>query len=1419
MAIDLGSAKGTIEIDASGVERGIAQAQKSLGRLGAGMTLAIGTALAAVGKSALDTARHFEDSMAVMSVAVDPVTLGVKSTSEAMDILSKASLRLGSDTQLVGVSATSAADAITGLYKAGLSTGEIFGDLQGYMAGTAEAGGALRASIDLAAASELTVAQTSDLAATALATFGGDLTTAAERSDFVNKAMNNFVQTADASLASVQDLADAFTNIGATAAGMGVPLADVNTALGILSSRGIAGADAGTAIKSMLTNMMTAPKAAKALDRLGVSLYDVNGQMRPLADIIADLETAMAGMTDEQRTQTVVALASSYGQKALNALLAEGATGWANMETAIAGAATIQETAAARANTLSGAVEMLKSAWQSISIQMAMAKFPALTELIKSIAELVTNHGPALLRILSLVFGALAGLMIVIKVASAIKTLAIVWGAVTAAVGSSAGAISGIVALLGGPVTLVVAAVVAAVALLATAWAKDWGGIREKTAAAIAAIKKVIQAGLDFIRAIWARYGEGITAVWQRVWGAVSAYLRTTWANIRSVLKIVTAIFRGDWEEVGVQLRQIWERSWAIIVNVVRTIGEEIIPALDALARKIYEWWQSIDWAELGRKILEGIGKGLNSNASLSSSAYASGQRAREQFLAGWDRGEAVTADDIVSPEALRDTEQNVKEAAKDVARSAALADRAMLGYADAVTAVGDASVIAADGIDASSIALRLQRYNFKLEPLDKYADGMARLTDIAAGNKAAVENAAAAVERYASAFSSVQADYTTELPRADKPLVTPEQTVSVVTQISGPTAEQTELATRYQAELEKLHETYIELTGGVGTFGMEQDKLDAKINETAGEIAHYEGLLANIPPAVNDVSTSQQGLTVNVDAVRQGIYDQLVEMQAAPEIIAAYAAATGIMSAAQAEAVLQAAAVKVKIDELAQSIANGMPIDQALADLDAFISKIETGVNPAAATLATEVPARVTEMKDAMSAEALAAGGAVTANIATGINDNLSEATTAATDAADAVAAAVREAHGIESPSHVFADIGAQDIAGFVAGVEDAQGDAVSAMETVAQAAVDAWDETIDAADGIGVAIMDGVIAGVESRRGALIAKMQEIARAAYQAAMAELDAHSPSRVFMQMGAAIIEGVIAGLDATQDALYAKLLDIASKLSSIGQDAFGRQTDALEARLGDSTDRLTEALNGLRGAFGNTAIDNLLDMNPKDRAYYLRTLRGESAAGNMLVREQLEAAVRLADERNGLEQEYIRQQQELAALERQRSQLDFLKQQADLLDLIRENGLSANILEGLTLGLDANMSDVIAAMTEAVRQLIERANDELQIASPSGVFRQMGTRVMDGLAEGLGKTREVEARMRAALGRLQMLGAADVSRLQQRLQSELGQSIRVDARGLGLNQNVVVYGGVHVPPGSGKPADPLRELYFANLAY
>lgn len=264
--------------------RGIEIVTEALYRMGE-------AAVAALAQS-VGLAADFEEQIALLTVAT-------KDSNVTMADWHDVAIQIGADTALVGVSATTAAEGIMILSKAGLSTNETFGDMQGYMAGTTELSGALRASIDLAAASELEFADAAELATIVLSTWGSTLETEAERAEFVNQAMNNIVQSADASTASVGDLAAAYQNIGPVAASFGVTVEQVNAMLGILSTRGIRGSEAGTALKSMFTNLNRPTDAVKdSLRALNVELFDGEGNMRAWPDILADLEQALFGVSE-----------------------------------------------------------------------------------------------------------------------------------------------------------------------------------------------------------------------------------------------------------------------------------------------------------------------------------------------------------------------------------------------------------------------------------------------------------------------------------------------------------------------------------------------------------------------------------------------------------------------------------------------------------------------------------------------------------------------------------------------------------------------------------------------------------------------------------------------------------------------------------------------------------------------------------------------------------------------------------------------------------------------------------------------------------------------------------------------------------------------------------------------------------------
>ncbi len=413
MAVQLGSAYGKVELDAKGVKTGVVQAQDALSGLEKSMNdtfkFTMGN-LAAQGIGMLiggmrdlysetkTLTTGFESQMAIMGTAVDPATA-------SLDTLHDAALAIGGDLDLVGVDASQAAVAMTDMFKSGMSVNDVFGDMQGYMAGTTELGGALRGSVDLQAASALDLAQAASLVNSTLDTYGLATSEASRVTD-------NFVKTADASKAEVTDLAAAHQNAAIVMASFGYSLEDTNTALALMSQQALKGSEAGTSLRSMLNNMLRpTEKVSAAWNELGVALYDNEGQLRRLPDIINDMIPALQGITEERRNELVYILAGSDGQRALNILLGQGTTGWTEMEQAIAGASSAQEIAAARINTLQGAEEALAGALDTLKVQVGEQFIPVWTEMAKGTANFAGEIGPRVVEVAGGIANALVTVM------------------------------------------------------------------------------------------------------------------------------------------------------------------------------------------------------------------------------------------------------------------------------------------------------------------------------------------------------------------------------------------------------------------------------------------------------------------------------------------------------------------------------------------------------------------------------------------------------------------------------------------------------------------------------------------------------------------------------------------------------------------------------------------------------------------------------------------------------------------------------------------------------------------------------------------------------------------------------------------------------------------------------------------------
>ncbi len=197
-----------------------------------------------------------------LGVAVTGVSFAADSVKKAMDFESQMktvqALTGATDEQtkamqqlaleqgaLTKYSALEAAQGIEELLKAGMSTAQV------------QAGG-LNAALNLATAGGLGLAEAAEVMSTALNSFKKDGLTAAQAADIL-------AGTANASATDVHDLRYSLAAVGSVADGVGMSFKDANTALGLFANNGLKGADAGTSLKTMLSNLVPATDKAYGL--------------------------------------------------------------------------------------------------------------------------------------------------------------------------------------------------------------------------------------------------------------------------------------------------------------------------------------------------------------------------------------------------------------------------------------------------------------------------------------------------------------------------------------------------------------------------------------------------------------------------------------------------------------------------------------------------------------------------------------------------------------------------------------------------------------------------------------------------------------------------------------------------------------------------------------------------------------------------------------------------------------------------------------------------------------------------------------------------------------------------------------------------------------------------------------------------
>ena len=558
------NAVGRVKGGLSGLGQQVGGTLESIGggMQSAGMKIGLGIApLAAFGYKSIDVATQFDSAMVEISARTGLV-------GDDLLRIEDYALAMGAATVF---SAQESADAFLQLITSGQSVEEAIATLPFVM--------------DAAAASGAGLGYTADLLTDIMAAYGLSVTDAQAVTDAL-------AQAAGASSADMQSLGQGFANVGPIAKNYGMDVEQTAATLALLSENGIKGAEAGTALKSMLMNMTRPTEDVQAAwAELGLSFYDAEGSARPLGTVLDELGARLAdgSFTMEQQNEIMKTLGGSYGATALAAL-----TSGMSIDEMIAlmnDQATASEVAEKRMDTFAGAMDGLKGAVETLQIK-AFRPFMnnTLRPLAQQAAKMINLVGdwaaehPGLVRAVGLL---VVGL-------SALSAALIVGGGLVSFIGVGIGALLSPIGL-----------VVAAVAALGLAFKTNFLGFGDFVRDLGAGLKNLFG---DLKDAFDEKGLEGVLGVlWDKIkTGAIDA---VTWVEDSIVTPIVDAVKGINWDEVPGQIEDILDKLASGAATVGDWIDSEIVtPIVDEL--------KLVDWAGVGSTLLDLLDKLLGVTAA-----------------------------------------------------------------------------------------------------------------------------------------------------------------------------------------------------------------------------------------------------------------------------------------------------------------------------------------------------------------------------------------------------------------------------------------------------------------------------------------------------------------------------------------------------------------------------------------------------------------------------------------------------------------------------------------------------------------------------------------------------------------------------------------------------------------------------------
>jgi len=200
--------------------------------------------------------------------------------------------------------------------------------------------------------------------------------------------------------ASVEQFSVALTTkSGAALRALNKDMEEGVAVLAAFADQGIKGELAGTQLSIVLRDLTTKAIKNKAeFEAMGLQVFDTEGNMRNLGDIIANLEDVLVGMSDE--TQKATLLQAGFSDKSLASIQALLGTSDAikRYETELrAASGTTEEIADKQLESFNAQMDLLKSRLLDVAIEIGGKLAPRLLDLLDRMSPIIDQAAPVML--------------------------------------------------------------------------------------------------------------------------------------------------------------------------------------------------------------------------------------------------------------------------------------------------------------------------------------------------------------------------------------------------------------------------------------------------------------------------------------------------------------------------------------------------------------------------------------------------------------------------------------------------------------------------------------------------------------------------------------------------------------------------------------------------------------------------------------------------------------------------------------------------------------------------------------------------------------------------------------------------------------------------------------------------------------